>query len=161
MAYSLRITDVDPLLYDLLFERFLNPERVSMPDIDIDFCMDKRDDVIKYVTEKYGGNQNVTQIITFGSMNAKGVLRDVGRVLDMPYGEVDKLAKLVPNRLGITLDEAFKEESRFKSMRKETNKIAELLDFALNLEGLATSLFYSCGWSGYFIQASYQFSSLV
>ena len=83
VAYSLRITDVDPLKYDLLFERFLNPERVSMPDIDIDFCMDKRDDVIKYVTEKYGGNQNVTQIITFGSMNAKGVLRDVGRVLDM------------------------------------------------------------------------------
>ncbi|MBV51296.1 MAG: DNA polymerase III subunit alpha [Nitrospinae bacterium] len=136
VAYSLRITDVDPLLYDLLFERFLNPERVSMPDIDIDFCMDKRDNVIKYVTEKYGGNQNVTQIITFGSMNAKGVLRDVGRVLDMPYGEVDKLAKLVPNRLGITLDDAFKQESRFKSMRRENDKVAELLDFALNLEGL-------------------------
>jgi len=136
VAYSLRITDIDPLKYDLLFERFLNPERVSMPDIDIDFCMDKRDDVIKYVAEKYGGNQNVTQIITFGSMNAKGVLRDVGRVLDMTYGEVDKIAKLVPNRLNITLKDAFKEEPRFESMRIENEKVAELLDTALNLEGL-------------------------
>jgi DNA polymerase-3 subunit alpha len=136
VAYSLRITDVDPLKYDLLFERFLNPERVSMPDIDIDFCMDKRDNVIKYVTEKYGGNQNVTQIITFGSMNAKGVLRDVGRVLDMPYGEVDKIAKLVPNKLNMTLKDAFKEEPRFESMRKESEKVAELLSVAKNLEGL-------------------------
>ncbi|MGY8766237.1 MAG: DNA polymerase III subunit alpha, partial [Nitrospinaceae bacterium] len=136
VAYSLRITDVDPLKYDLLFERFLNPERVSMPDIDIDFCMDKRDNVIKYVTEKYGGNQNVTQIITFGSMNAKGVLRDVGRVLDMPYGEVDKIAKLVPNKLNVTLKDAFKEEPRFESMRKESEKVAELLSVAKNLEGL-------------------------
>ena len=122
--------------YDLLFERFLNPERVSMPDIDIDFCMDGRDDVIKYVTEKYGGNQNVTQIITFGSMNAKGVIRDVGRVLDMSYGEVDKLAKLVPNKLNITLDDAFKEEKQFAKIRKENNKVAELLDIAKSLEGL-------------------------
>jgi DNA polymerase-3 subunit alpha len=136
VAYSLRITDIDPLKYDLLFERFLNPGRVSMPDIDIDFCMDKRDKVIKYVGEKYGGNQNVTQIITFGSMNAKGVLRDVGRVLDMPYGEVDKIAKMVPNRLNISLKDAFKEEPRFESMRIENEKVAELLDTALNLEGL-------------------------
>ncbi|MCH8158179.1 MAG: DNA polymerase III subunit alpha, partial [Nitrospinae bacterium] len=136
VAYALRITDIDPLKYDLLFERFLNPERVSMPDIDIDFCMDRRDEVIKYVTEKYGGSRNVTQIITFGSMNAKGVLRDVGRVLDMSYGEVDKLAKMVPNRLGITLRDAFKDEPRFGSMRKENEKVAELLDIAVNLEGL-------------------------
>ena len=136
VAYALQITDIDPLQYDLLFERFLNPERVSMPDIDIDFCMDGRDEVIKYVTEKYGGNQNVTQIITFGSMNAKGVIRDVGRVLDMTYGEVDKLAKLVPNKLNISLKEAFKEEPQFDKLRKENEQVAELLDIAKNLEGL-------------------------
>ncbi len=136
VAYALKITDIDPMQYDLLFERFLNPERVSMPDIDIDFCMDGRDEVIKYVTEKYGGNQNVTQIITFGSMNAKGVIRDVGRVLDMTYGEVDKLAKLVPNKLNVTLDDAFKEEPQFEKLRKENPKVAELLDIAKNLEGL-------------------------
>ena len=136
VAYALEITDIDPMQYDLLFERFLNPERVSMPDIDIDFCMDGRDEVIKYVTEKYGGNQNVTQIITFGSMNAKGVLRDVGRVLDMTYGEVDKLAKLVPNKLNITLDEAFKEEPQFGKLRKDSEHVEELLGIAKNLEGL-------------------------
>ncbi|MBT3517426.1 MAG: DNA polymerase III subunit alpha, partial [Nitrospina sp.] len=136
VAYSLRITDIDPLRYDLLFERFLNPERVSMPDIDIDFCMSKRDDVIKYVSKKYGGSQNVSQIITFGSMKAKGVLRDVGRVLDMPYGEVDKIAKLVPDRLNICLKDAFKEELRFERMKKDSEKVTELLDIALNLEGL-------------------------
>jgi len=136
VAYALKITDIDPMQYDLLFERFLNPERVSMPDIDIDFCMDGRDDVIKYVTEKYGGNQNVTQIITFGSMNAKGVIRDVGRVLDMTYGEVDKLAKLVPNKLNVTLDDAFKEEKQFAKLGKENAKVAELLDIAKSLEGL-------------------------
>ncbi len=136
VAYALKITDIDPLQYGLLFERFLNPERVSMPDIDIDFCMDGREEVIKYVTEKYGGNQNVSQIITFGSMNAKGVLRDVGRVLDMSYGEVDKIAKLVPTRLNITLEDAFKEEPRFGQMKKESEKVAELLEIALSLEGL-------------------------
>ena len=136
VAYSLCITDIDPLRYDILFERFLNPERVSMPDIDIDFCMTKRDNVIKYVSEKYGGSQNVTQIITFGSMNAKGALRDVGRVLDMSYGEVDKIAKLVPNRLNICLKDAFKEERRFESMKRDSEKVTELLDIALNLEGL-------------------------
>ena len=136
VAYSLCITDIDPLQYDLLFERFLNPERVSMPDIDIDFCMTKRDNVIKYVSEKYGGSQNVTQIITFGSMNAKGVLRDVGRVLDMSYGEVDKIAKLIPNRLNICLKDAFKEERHFESMKRDSEKVTELLDIALNLEGL-------------------------
>ncbi len=136
VAYALEITDIDPMQYDLLFERFLNPERVSMPDIDIDFCMDGRDEVIKYVTEKYGGNQNVTQIITFGSMNAKGVIRDVGRVLDITYGEVDKLAKLVPNKLNISLKDAFKEEPQFDKLRKEIPYVAELLDIATNLEGL-------------------------
>ncbi|MCH7624188.1 MAG: DNA polymerase III subunit alpha, partial [Nitrospinae bacterium] len=136
VAYSLKITDIDPLKYGLLFERFLNPERVSMPDIDIDFCIEGRDKVIDYVTQKYGGNKNVSQIITFGSMNAKGVIRDVGRVLEMPYGEVDKIAKLVPNRLNITLKDAFKEEPLFKEMQKENQKVAELLEIARSLEGL-------------------------
>lgn len=136
VAYALKITNIDPLKYGLLFERFLNPERVSMPDIDIDFCIEGREEVINYVTDKYGGNQNVSQIITFGSMNAKGVLRDVGRVLDMSYGEVDKIAKLVPNRLNVTLKDAFKEEPRFTEMQKESENVAELLEIALRLEGL-------------------------
>lgn len=136
VAYTLKITDIDPLPYGLLFERFLNPERVSMPDIDIDFCMDGREEVIDYVTKKYGGHKFVSQIITFGSMNAKGVIRDVGRVLGMTYGEVDKIAKLVPNRLNITLTDAFKEEPRFKAMRKESENVDELIKIALNLEGL-------------------------
>ena len=136
VAYALKITDIDPLKYGLLFERFLNPERVSMPDIDIDFCIEGREKVIEYVTEKYGGNQNVSQIITFGSMNAKGVIRDVGRVLEMPYGEVDKIAKLVPNRLNITLKDAFKEEPKFGQLQKENEKVAELLEIALSLEGI-------------------------
>jgi len=136
VAFSLKITDIDPIPYGLLFERFLNPERVSMPDIDIDFCIEGRDQVIQYVTEKYGGNRNVSQIITFGSMNAKGVIRDVGRVLDMSYGEVDKIAKLVPNRLNITLQDAFKDEPRFGQMRKENKQVEELLRIAESLEGL-------------------------
>ena len=136
VAYALRITDIDPIEYGLLFERFLNPERVSLPDIDIDFCMERREEVIAYVTSEYGGSQNVTQIITFGSMNAKAVIRDVGRVLDMPYGDVDKIAKLVPNRLGISLKEAFKEEKGFEEIRKKNEKVNELLEIAVNLEGL-------------------------
>ena len=136
VAYALKITNIDPLPYGLLFERFLNPERVSMPDIDIDFCIEGRDRVIQYVTEKYGGNQNVSQIITFGSMNAKGVIRDVGRVLDMPYGEVDKIAKMVPNKLNITLKDAFKGEPKFSQMRKENPQVEELLSIAEKLEGL-------------------------
>jgi DNA polymerase-3 subunit alpha len=136
VAYALKITDIDPLKYGLLFERFLNPERVSMPDIDIDFCIEGREKVIDYVTEKYGGNQNVSQIITFGSMNAKGVIRDVGRVLEMPYGEVDKIAKLVPNRLNITLKDAFADEPKFGQMQKENEKVAELLEIAQSLEGI-------------------------
>jgi len=136
VAYALKITDIDPLKFGLMFERFLNPERVSMPDIDIDFCMNGREKVIEYVTEKYGGNRNVTQIITFGSMNAKGVIRDVGRALNMSYGEVDKIAKMVPDRLNISLSDAFKEEPQFAKLRKENEKVAELLDIAVNLEGL-------------------------
>src|ERR1700677_466915 len=108
VAYSMRITDIDPIPYNLLFERFLNPERVSMPDFDIDFCMDKRDLVIDYVTRKYG-RDCVSQIITFGTMAAKAVVRDVGRVLGHPYGFVDRIAKLIPFEIGMTLTKALED----------------------------------------------------
>ncbi|HEX9021990.1 MAG TPA: DNA polymerase III subunit alpha [Nitrospirota bacterium] len=133
VAYTLRITDLDPLPYNLLFERFLNPERISMPDIDVDFCMDRRDEVLKYVTEKYG-QDHVTQIITYGTMLAKGVIRDVGRVLDIPYAEVDKVAKLVPNTLGIKLNQAMEQEPKLRDLRKDP-RMSELIEIALNLEG--------------------------
>jgi len=134
-AYALRITDLDPLRYDLLFERFLNPERISPPDIDIDFCQERRDEVIEYVNEKYG-RENVAQIITFGSMMAKGVIRDVGRALEIPYGEVDRIAKLVPNRLNITLKDALKDEPRLREMREADEQVRNLLQIAETLEGL-------------------------
>lgn len=136
VAYALCITGVDPIEYNLLFERFLNPERVTMPDIDIDFCMERRDEVIRYVTEKYG-TDNVSQIITFGTMLAKGVLRDVGRALDMPYGDVDRIAKLVPNRLNISLDEAIQEEPRLQELQKQDPRVGRLIDTARRLEGLS------------------------
>ena len=115
VAYALRITDLDPLVYSLLFERFLNPERVSLPDIDMDFCMDRRDEVINYVIHKYG-EDHVAQIITFGTMRAKAAIRDVGRVLEMPYAEVDRIAKLVPDDLKMTLDQALEQEPRLKEL---------------------------------------------
>jgi DNA polymerase-3 subunit alpha len=136
VAYSIRITDIDPIPYNLLFERFLNPERVSMPDIDVDFCQDRREEVIQYVTEKYGRDK-VCQIITFGTMAARGVIRDVGRALDIPYGEVDKIAKLVPEVLGITLDKALQQEPKLNEMAATDPRIRELLDVAIRLEGLA------------------------
>lgn len=136
VAYSLGITDIDPLPYGLLFERFLNVERVSMPDIDVDFCTDGREQVIKYVTERYGGRKNVAQIITFGQMQARAVIRDVGRALGIPYGEVDRIAKLVPNRIKITLAEALKEEPRLKKAAGEDEKVARLLKAAQGLEAL-------------------------
>lgn len=135
VAYVLRITDLDPLRYGLLFERFLNPERISPPDIDIDFCQERRDEVINYVNQKYG-RESVAQIITFGSMMAKGVIRDVGRALEIPYGDVDRIAKLVPNRLNITLKEALQEESRLRKMRETDEQVRNLLQIAETLEGL-------------------------
>src|SRR5437667_2764842 len=108
VAYCLRITDVDPLAFDLIFERFLNPERISMPDIDIDFCERRRGEVITYVTQKYG-RENVAQIITFGTMKARAVVRDVGRVMEFPVSEVDRVAKLIPNQLDMTLDLALQD----------------------------------------------------
>jgi DNA polymerase-3 subunit alpha len=135
VAYSLGITDIDPLKYDLLFERFLNPERVSMPDFDIDFCMDGRDRVIEYVSQKYG-RERVSQIITYGTMAAKAVVRDVGRVLGMGYGFVDKIAKLIPFELGITLEDAIEKEPELKRLYKEDEEIKNLIDLAKSLEGL-------------------------
>jgi len=135
VAYALRITDIDPIPYNLLFERFLNPERVSMPDIDVDFCIYGREKVIEYVRQKYGV-ENVAQIITFGSMLAKGVLRDVGRALNIPYGEVDKLAKLVPTVIGINLNQAIKQEPQLRTLIEKDPKIKELVKISLALEGL-------------------------
>ncbi|MCK4378286.1 MAG: DNA polymerase III subunit alpha, partial [Deltaproteobacteria bacterium] len=135
VAFSLKITDIDPLPYGLLFERFLNPERISMPDIDMDFCIRGREEVIRYVTEKYGSDR-VAQIITFGKMQAKGVIRDVGRGLNMPYAEVDKIAKLVPTVLNISLEEALKKEKRLGALRKGSAREQQLLKISLALEGL-------------------------
>src|SRR6201994_1995069 len=137
VAYSLTITDLDPIRFGLLFERFLNPERVSMPDFDIDFCQDRRDEVIRYVQERYGRDQ-VAQIITFGTLQARGVLRDVGRVLQMPYGQVDKLTKLVPNNPAapVTLKQAIEGEPKLQAER-DGNPIAKrAFDIALKLERL-------------------------
>jgi DNA polymerase III subunit alpha len=135
VAYALKITELDPIPYGLLFERFLNPERVSPPDIDIDFCMDGRDSVIEYVTNKYG-KDNVAQIITFGKMQAKAVIRDVGRALDMPYKEVDKIAKLVPNVLNITIEQAIVQEPKLKELMEKDQQIATLINLSRSLEGL-------------------------
>lgn len=135
VAYALRITDIDPLPYGLLFERFLNPERVSMPDFDIDFCMNRRTEVIQYVTDKYGA-KNVGQIATYGSLKAKGVIKDVGRVMGLSYGETDRLSKMVPDVLGITLDEALAQEQKLRDLAAEDPKIKDLLDVARSLEGL-------------------------
>ncbi len=135
VAYSLDITDIDPIKYKLLFERFLNPERISMPDIDIDFCYERRHEVIDYVVGKYGTDR-VTQIITFGTMAAKAAIRDVGRVMQMPYGQVDKISKMVPNQLGITLEKALKINSELNALYKQDEQVGQLIDLALKLEGL-------------------------
>ena len=137
VAYALTITDLDPIRYGLLFERFLNPERVSMPDFDIDFCQDRRDEVIGYVQDKYG-HDRVAQIITFGKLQARAVLRDVGRVLQMPYGQVDRISKLVPNNPAnpVTLAEALKSEPRLSHEYHEEPAVRHLVDLALQLEGL-------------------------
>src|SRR5580658_8128850 len=136
VSYALRITDVDPLQYNLLFERFLNPERVSMPDIDIDFCMRRRGELIEYVTQKYG-RENVAQIITFGTMAAKAAVKDVGRAMDIPYGEVDRLAKLIPTTLGIELKDALEQAPQLKAAVNADQRLKDLMAVALRLEGLS------------------------
>lgn len=136
VAYSLRITNIDPIGFDLLFERFLNPERVSMPDFDIDFCMEKRDQVIEYVNQRYGSDK-VSQIITYGTMAARAVVRDVGRVLSHPYGFVDQLAKLVPFEIGMTLDKALEQEPMLKERYEQEEDVQALIDMARALEGIS------------------------
>ncbi|MGB9699103.1 MAG: DNA polymerase III subunit alpha [Thermodesulfobacteriota bacterium] len=135
VAYALGITEIDPLAHGLLFERFLNPERVSPPDIDIDFCIQGREEVIQYVKNKYGAD-HVAQIITFGKMQARAVIRDVGRALDMPYGEVDRIAKLIPNTLNITLEEALVQEPRLRELVQQNPDVERLITLAKALEGL-------------------------
>ena len=134
-AYCLHITDIDPIKYSLLFERFLNPERVSMPDIDVDFGFERRGEVIDYVTQKYGRDK-VMQIITFGTLAAKGVIRDVGRVMDLPYGFVDSISKMVPAELNMTLDKALKQNPELKKAYEEEERIHKLIDMSRRLEGL-------------------------
>ena len=135
VSYTLGITQLDPLKYNLLFERFLNPERVSMPDIDVDFCFERRQEVIDYVVEKYGKDQ-VAQIVTFGTMAARGVIRDVGRVMDLPYAMVDSIAKMIPTEIGITIDKAFQRNPEFKKIYDEDPQVHELIDMSRRLEGL-------------------------
>ena len=139
VAYSLGITDIDPLQYNLLFERFLNPERVSMPDIDVDFCMNRRSRVIDYVTRKYG-RENVAQIITFGTMAAKAALKDVGRVMDMPYPDVDRIGKMIPATLNITLAEALKESPPLQAAYEGESQVRQLIDTAMRLEGMVRNV---------------------
>jgi len=136
VAYALKITDLDPLKYDLLFERFLNPERVSMPDFDVDFCMDRRDEVIDYVVRTYG-RDNVSQIVTFGSMAAKAVVRDVGRVYGHPFGMVDRIAKLIPFEIGMTLTKAMEQEEELRKLYDTDEDVKDLMDMALALEGMS------------------------
>ena len=135
VSYCLEITNIDPVRYDLLFERFLNPERVSMPDIDIDFCFERRQEVIDYVVEKYGKDQ-VVQIVTFGTLAAKGVVRDVGRVLDLPYARCDAIAKMIPGDLGMTLDKALKQSPDLREAYQSDDEVRYLIDMAKRLEGL-------------------------
>ena len=136
VAYSLRITDIDPLEHDLIFERFLNPERISMPDIDIDFCEQRRSEVIDYVTAKYG-RDNVAQIITFGTMKARAVIRDVGRVLDIPYADVDHIAKMIPTALDATLETSLQEVPQLQEAVEKDERVAELVETAKRLEGIS------------------------
>ena len=135
LAYAIGITDIDPMKYNLLFERFLNPERISMPDFDVDFCYERRGEVIDYVERKYG-KDHVSQIITFGTMSARMVIRDVGRALDMPYAECDKLAKMIPNELHITIKKAMEQNKELRDLYEQDDEIHKMLDIAMALEGM-------------------------
>ena len=135
VAYCLGITNIDPIRYNLLFERFLNPERVTMPDIDVDFCFERRQEVIDYVTRKYGPDR-VVQIVTFGTLAARGVIRDVGRVMDLPYAFVDGIAKMIPTELNITLDRALTMNPELKKVYETDEQVKELIDMSKRLEGL-------------------------
>ena len=136
VSYAMQITDIDPLQYGLLFERFLNPERISMPDIDIDFCMNRRGEVIQYVTEKYGREQ-VAQIITFNTLGARAAIKDVGRVLDMSFADVDRITKLVPNVSEHQAERRHRGRARLQRLAKKDPRVKDVLDVAQRLEGLA------------------------
>src|SRR4029453_7099407 len=140
VAWSLGVTGVDPIEYDIIFERFLNPERISMPDIDVDFCMRGRDEVIRYVAERYDepgdDGRRVSQIVTFGTLQARAAIRDVGRVMGMPYGDVDRVAKLVPDTLGISLDQALEQSPELRARVESDGQVARLIETARRLEGL-------------------------
>jgi len=144
VAYVLKITDLDPLAYDLLFERFLNPERVSMPDFDVDFCMEGRDRVIEHVAELYG-QEAVSQIITFGTMAAKAVIRDVGRVQGKSYGLADKLSKLVPFEVGMTLEKALEQEKQLVELIETDEEAEEIMEMAFKLEGVIRNVGKAAG----------------
>ena len=135
IAYAMEITDIDPMKYGLLFERFLNPERISMPDFDVDFADEKREKVIEYVTQKYGVD-HVSQIITFGTLAAKNVIRSVGRVLNMPLQQVDKIAKLIPREIHITIEQAINEVKELKNLYEDDEDVKRLIDISKALEGL-------------------------
>ncbi|MEC9253101.1 MAG: DNA polymerase III subunit alpha, partial [Pseudomonadota bacterium] len=139
VSFCLGITDIDPLQYDLLFERLLNPERVSMPDLDIDFCMERRDEVINHVAELYG-TEAVSQIATFGTMAAKAVVRDVARVQGKPYGLADRLSKMIPFEVGMTLEKAVAQEEELREFIDENDDVAEIMDMAYPLEGLVRNV---------------------
>ncbi len=139
VSFALEITDIDPIKYQLLFERFLNPERVSMPDVDIDFCVERRQEVIEYVREKYG-NEQVVQIVTFGTMAARGVIRDVGRVMDIPYAAVDVIAKMIPQELNITIDKALQDVAELHDLYKNDEQVHELIEMSRKLEGLSRNI---------------------
>ncbi|HCX03232.1 MAG TPA: DNA polymerase III subunit alpha, partial [Clostridiales bacterium] len=135
VAYALKITDIDPLRYSLIFERFLNPERISMPDIDIDFCYERREEVIDYVVGKYGSDK-VAQIVTFGTMAARGAIRDVGRAMNFSYKEVDFIAKRIPMELGITIKKALEMNEKLRELYETDDDVKELIDISRKVEGL-------------------------
>ncbi len=153
IAYAIEITDIDPMKYGLLFERFLNPERISMPDFDVDFCYEHRQDVIDYVSEKYG-HDHVSQIITFGTMAAKMVIRDVARALDMPYSEADSLAKMIPNELHITIEKALQQNKELKDRYETEEMVKKVLNIAMALEGMPRQASTHACRSGYYKRSS-------
>lgn len=160
IAYSIEITDIDPMKYGLLFERFLNPERISMPDFDVDFCYEHRQDVIDYVSEKYG-HDHVSQIITFGTMAAKMVIRDVARVLDVPYAEADSLAKMIPNELHITIGKALEQNIELKQRYETDETVKKVLDIAMGLEGMPRQASTHACRSSYYKRASRYLCSII
>ena len=160
VAYALGITDLDPIEHDLLFERFLNPERVSMPDFDVDFCMEGRDRVIEYVANKYG-RERVSQIITYGTLAAKAVVRDVGRVLGHNYGYVDKIAKLIPFEIGITLDKALEQEEELRRLYEGDAEVRELIDLARSARGPRPQRRHACRRRGDRAVGAHRFHAAV